>query len=63
MEVIRFIFSGFWIYLGSFIIFTTIFKIVFDFYSRTLRHRSLMKHGYPPSHCNGDGDLIEENED
>ena len=25
-----------------------------------LRHRTLLKHGYPPTHCDADGDQLEE---
>lgn len=35
----------------------------FLFYNRTLRHFNIRKHGYPPPHCDADGDFkLKENE-
>lgn len=60
MEIIKFIFSGFWVYLGFYVIVVALLISIYNFYNRTLRHRSLMKHGYPPSHCDGDGEIIKK---
>lgn len=31
-------------------------------YSRTMRHLNIRKHGWPPAHCDADGDFKEEPE-
>ena len=59
MEIIKFIFSNFWIWLGFIIIFGGVSSFIFRVYSRALRHRSIMKHGYPPDHCDADGNFPE----
>jgi hypothetical protein len=66
MEALKFIFSSFWIWLGFTLLFTSVlyatYRIIFLMYNRTLRHRVLMKHGYPPVHCDADGDFNPDNE-
>jgi len=57
MEIVKFIFSNFWIWLGFMIILSGIGTFIFRVYNRALRHRNIMKHGYPPKHCNADGDF------
>jgi hypothetical protein len=61
MEALRFIFSNFWIWLGFTMTFTSVvyatYKLIAFIYNRTLRHRVLMKYGYPPANCDADGDL------
>ena len=56
--------GGFWKFMGYWIIISTIIalpiKAILFAISRTLRHRHIMKHGYPPIHCDGDGDFKEE---
>ena len=31
-------------------------QISFKVWNRTMRHWNINKHGYPPSHCDADGD-------
>ena len=57
MELIKFIFSDFWIWLGFTIIFTTIINFIYKVYSRTLKHRSIMKNGYPPEYYEEEEDM------
>jgi hypothetical protein len=54
MEVLQFIFSSFWIWLGCCVFLSMIIKGIFYFYNRMLRHIAIMKHGYPEG-CNADG--------
>jgi hypothetical protein len=63
MEIVKFIFSNFWIWLGFVIILSEIGTFIFRVYNRALRHRSIMKHGYPPEHCDADGDFPEVEDD
>jgi hypothetical protein len=61
-------FMGFWHFVGVLILITTVLgvvfvaplKILFLIVNRSLRHKNIMKHGYPPVHCDADGDLKEE---
>lgn len=57
MEILRFIFSGFWIWLGFTLILFGMGDILFSFYNRFLRHRNIIKHGYPSKYCDADGDF------
>lgn len=61
METLKFIFSSFWIWLGFTFTFTSVlyatYKLIAFICNRGLRHRVLMKHGYPPEHCDADGDF------
>lgn len=33
------------------------FDFIFKLFNRSLRHWNIRKHGYPPSHCDADGDF------
>ncbi len=63
MEILKFIFSNFWIWLGFTFIFFNICYGMYKLIVKTLRHRVLMKHGYPPEYCNVDGEFKNEIED
>ena len=60
MKVLEFIFSSFWHWLGFSILLGIVCKYTYIFfyntYQRTLRHFSIMKHGYPVN-CDADGDF------
>jgi len=60
MEIIKLIFSNFWIWIGFVLILSGVGTFIFRVYNRALRHRNIMKHGYPPEHCDADGDFPEE---
>jgi hypothetical protein len=60
MEFIKFIFSNFWIWLGFIIILMAIIKGIYILIIIILRQKILIKHGYPPPHCDADGDLKEK---
>jgi len=57
MELIKFIFSGFWIFCGSFLMMALIFEFLQTIWNRFFRHWNIRKYGYPPSHCDADGDF------
>jgi len=63
VEFINIIFSSFMTFLGFLILFSAIFTVIYAFYNRTLRFFTILKHGYPPEHCNVDGDHVYEEED
>jgi len=56
VEFLKFVFSNFWMWLGFVIIVGQLLTFIFRVYNRALRHRSLMKYGYPPENCDADGD-------
>lgn len=60
MEIIEFVFSGFWVFIGSLMIIALPIKFVLKMYNRTWRHWNIRKHGYPPAHCDADGDFKKE---
>ena len=60
MEIIKLIFSNFWIWIGFVLILSGVGTFIFRVYNRALRHRNIMKHGYPPEHCDADGDFQEK---
>jgi len=64
MEYLEFALSSFWRFAGSIVILSIIctticfpLRIVFLLYNRHLRHQNILKHGYPPAHCDADGDF------
>lgn len=50
-------FSGFWAFIGGFCILSLFTSITFVIWNRFWRHWNIRKHGYPPSHCDADGDF------
>jgi hypothetical protein len=62
LELYTYIFSGFWVFLGSILILTMVFHFIFSMWNRFWRHWNIRKHGYPPIHCDADGDFKKEEE-
>jgi len=60
MEFIKFMFSDFFIFLGMLIILSSIGSGVLFMWNRMYRHWNIRKHGYPPPHCDADGDFKKE---
>jgi hypothetical protein len=60
MKTFEFIFGNFWHWLGFMILIVFIGKylyvFIFNMYQRTLRHFTILKHGYPVN-CDADGDF------
>lgn len=56
-DFFTYIFGNFWMWLGFVIIVGQILSFIFKVYNRGLRHRNIMKHGYPPANCDADGDF------
>lgn len=56
--------GGFWKFIGYLLmaglIITIPAKLIVITLNRTLRHWNIRKHGYPPVHCDADGDFKEE---
>lgn len=60
MEILNFTFESFWHFVGMFLIYGAALNFLMFIYNRFWRHWSIRKHGYPPSHCDADGDQPEE---
>lgn len=56
--------SGFWAFIGGFMILSLLITVPLTFIlklvTRIFRHRNIKLHGYPPAHCDADGDFKEE---
>lgn len=39
------------------------FNLIAFIYNRTLRYMNIRKHGYPPAHCDADGDFRNSDKD
>jgi hypothetical protein len=63
MDFLRFILSGFWVFIGFIIIMYGILDFIFKMWNRYWRHKNIRIHGYPPEHCDADGDFLIENKD
>lgn len=60
MEFLNFMFQGFWHFLGCVIILGGAGNLIAFVWNRFWRHWNIRKHGYPPSHCDADGDFKSE---
>jgi len=57
MELINFIFKSFWTYFGFAILLGMVLNFLLQLWNRFWRHKNIRKHGYPPQHCDADGDF------
>jgi hypothetical protein len=48
--------SGFWSFVGTWILLSAIIQCLFNCWNRWLRSRNIKHHGWPPPHCDADGD-------
>jgi len=67
MDWMQFVFSSFWIWLGCLIMImaplSLLVQLLFRCWNRFLRHLSVRKAGWPPSHLDADGDWKPERTD
>lgn len=56
-EFFIFIFSHFWPWLGFSLLICNILSLITKLINRICRHANIRKHGYPPAHCDADGDF------
>ena len=57
MELVKFIFSDFWIFTGAILILYMFINGFGYSWRLLLRHLNIKKYGYPPEHCDADGDF------
>jgi hypothetical protein len=60
MKLLEFILSNFWVFFGFWILISVFLDFTIKLVNRVLRHYNIRKHGYPPPHCDADGDFKEE---
>lgn len=53
--------NNFWSFWGTVILLSIISTFIMNTINRILRHWNIHKHGYPPPHCDGDGDFLKQN--
>lgn len=63
MELLKFIFSSFWVFAGFNIILILCLDFTLKMWNRFWRHWNIRKHGYPPTHCDADGDQLQDNKE
>lgn len=56
-QIFEIAFSGLWQFIGMCIILSGIGTFLLTIWNRFWRHWNIRKHGYPPSHCDADGDF------
>jgi len=57
------IFTSFWPWLGFMCILSLIAGTILGLYNRKLRHERIMHLGWPPEHCDADGDFKDADND
>ncbi|MFA5207549.1 MAG: hypothetical protein WC428_02715 [Candidatus Paceibacterota bacterium] len=67
MKTLEFVLGSFWHFVGFMAILTTVLYFGCNFFlhlvNRILRHATLKKLGYPPVHCDADGDFRETDDE
>lgn len=61
MDVLQFMSDSPWLtFFLAMIAGEVVVRVVVNLPNRILRHWNIRKHGYPPAHCNADGDFRPE---
>ena len=65
VEFLKFVFSGFWMWLGFFLILSLLTNFVVRMFKVALAQGNIRRHGYPPGHCDANGEFpkIDEEEE
>lgn len=63
MDIIRFVFSSFWVFIGSLLLIELPLKFFLNAIRMIVRQRNISKHGWPPEHLDADGDFKILNDD
>ena len=58
MDFLNFMFSGLWRFIGCLVVLALFAGCVCILWSTLFRAVNMAIHGYPPPHCDGDGDPI-----
>lgn len=60
MNILQFMFSSFWIWLGMMLLISIPAQAVVSIISRLIRRSMVLKQGWPPNHLDADGDIKKE---
>jgi hypothetical protein len=60
-EIFEFMFAGFWHFVGCWLILLVVLQTILIIIQRFYRMIIILIHGYPPTHCDADGDKIVKN--
>lgn len=63
IQFLNFTFQGFWTFVGMVILIGMPLNFLNAIITLLIRHRTIRKHGYPPAHCDTDGDFKKEKHD
>ena len=55
-QLLEIMFSGFWQFVGIFLIICVLIHFTSTLCNRILRHYNIKQNGWPPSHLDADGD-------
>ena len=62
-QLLEITFSSFWHWLGMMFLLYLPFNFAFRCWNRWLRSRNIKEQGWPPPHCDADGDFFSEDSD
>lgn len=57
LKLLEFALQSFWYFIGCLIIFTICANLIIQIWARFWRYWTIRKQGYPPPHCDADGDF------
>ena len=57
MDILSFVFSSFWVFIGSLLLIELPLKFLLNAIKLFVRQRNISKHGWPPEHLDADGDF------
>jgi hypothetical protein len=57
MQYLEFTFRNIWHFIGVFALLAVVLDFILKMWNRFWRHWNIRKHGYPPIHCDADGDF------
>jgi hypothetical protein len=57
IELLKFVLSDIGIFFGFLIILAALSNFIAKMYALTLRYFTIRRNGYPPEHCDADGDF------
>jgi hypothetical protein len=60
IEIFRIATSGFWQFIAVCAIIYIPLQFTYGIIHKVIRSITISKHGYPPPHCDGDGDAYKE---
>ena len=62
IEFLEFTFRSGWHFIGVLILLSTVAGGIHRVLATFWRHRTINKHGYPPTHCDSDGLFLPEDD-